>query len=122
MDRRYGFHIRIVAAGVPLPRRIGVSRNAREAIHRAAGCPARDRQTPGPLPGDRLHIAGPAPADVRDQKGVVVALFSFLNPAPWRGTSVAPTPARPGRAAQKSTHLNSSTYCSTRIPSHALNK
>src|SRR3546814_13428359 len=72
--------------------------NAREAFHRAAGCAARDRQTPGPLPGDRLHIAGPAPADVRDRKGVGVALFSFLKPAPGRGTSVAPTTARRGRA------------------------
>src|SRR3546814_1372414 len=69
MDRRYGFHTRTTGEGVLPPRCTGVSRNAREAIRRAAGCSARDRQAPGPLPGDRLHICDPAPVDVPDRKG-----------------------------------------------------
>src|SRR3546814_398006 len=69
MDRRYGFHTRTTGEGVLPPRCTGVSRNAREAIRRAAGCAARDCQAPGPLPGDRLHICDPAPVDVPDRKG-----------------------------------------------------
>src|SRR3546814_14167756 len=69
MDRRYGFHTRTTGQGVLPPRCTGASRNAREAIRRAAGCAARDRQAPGPLPGDRLHICDPAPGDVPDRTG-----------------------------------------------------